>query len=94
MFAVSKLATSTRMLTRCGRMCYSSTSVLFERFTIPVPPMGESIKNGLYVLYYYDCIGTLVQWEKKPGDFVELDDIIAVIETDKVVFCEYYNSIG
>lgn len=35
-----------------------------------------------------------MQWEKKPGDFVELDDIIAVIETDKVVFYECYYSIG
>lgn len=29
-------------------------------------------------------IGTLVQWEKKIGDYVELDDVVAVIETDKV----------
>ena len=29
-------------------------------------------------------LGTLVQWEKNPGDFVELDDVVAVIETDKV----------
>ena len=26
----------------------------------------------------------MVQWEKKPGDHVELDDVVAVIETDKV----------
>ena len=46
MFAVSKMISSARIMSRCGRMCYSSTSALFERFTIPVPPMGESIKSG------------------------------------------------
>ncbi|CBK21766.2 uncharacterized protein [Blastocystis hominis] len=44
-----------------------------EKFNIVVPPMGESVKSG-----------TLVQWEKSVGDFVDLDDVVAVIETDKV----------
>lgn len=82
MFALSKIATSARCFTRC----YRPTSVLFERFTIPVPPMGESIKSGNYFATICKGIGTLVQWEKKPGDFVELDDVVAVIETDKVDF--------
>lgn len=54
-------------------MSISTTSVLMERFNILVPPMGESIKSG-----------TLVQWEKKPGDHVDIDDVVAVVETDKV----------
>jgi 2-oxoglutarate dehydrogenase E2 component (dihydrolipoamide succinyltransferase) len=38
-----------------------------------VPAMGDSITSG-----------SLVSWEKKVGDYVALDDIVAVIETDKV----------
>lgn len=30
--------------------------------------------------------GTLKQWNKKVGDYVELDEEIATIETDKVMF--------
>lgn len=25
-----------------------------------------------------------MQWEKQPGEFVDVDDIVAVVETDKV----------
>ncbi|KAK0724740.1 hypothetical protein B0H67DRAFT_480084 [Lasiosphaeris hirsuta] len=41
--------------------------------TIKVPPMAESISEG-----------TLKQWNKKIGDFVEQDEEIATIETDKI----------
>ncbi|KAK9367426.1 hypothetical protein V1509DRAFT_626607 [Lipomyces kononenkoae] len=41
--------------------------------TVPVPPMAESITEG-----------TLKQWVKKVGDFVELDEEVASIETDKI----------
>ncbi|GJQ11199.1 hypothetical protein GpartN1_g2990.t1 [Galdieria partita] len=40
---------------------------------IKVPEMGESIKEG-----------TLVSWSKSEGDFVDMDEVIAQIETDKV----------
>jgi 2-oxoglutarate dehydrogenase E2 component (dihydrolipoamide succinyltransferase) len=40
---------------------------------VQVPPMAESISEG-----------TLKQWNKKIGDFVEQDEEIATIETDKV----------
>ncbi|KAK1753452.1 Dihydrolipoyllysine-residue succinyltransferase [Echria macrotheca] len=40
---------------------------------IKVPPMAESISEG-----------TLKQWNKKVGDFVEQDEEIATIETDKI----------
>jgi biotin carboxyl carrier protein len=43
------------------------------RETVKVPQMAESITEG-----------TLKQWNKKVGDFVEADEEIAVIETDKV----------
>lgn len=41
--------------------------------TVKVPPMAESISEG-----------TLKQWNKQIGDFVEQDEEIATIETDKV----------
>lgn len=30
--------------------------------------------------------GTLIEWHKQPGDAVHQDDLLAEIETDKVVF--------
>ncbi|KAK9240785.1 hypothetical protein V1525DRAFT_393904 [Lipomyces kononenkoae] len=41
--------------------------------TVPVPPMAESITEG-----------TLKQWVKNVGDFVEQDEEVASIETDKI----------
>jgi 2-oxoglutarate dehydrogenase E2 component (dihydrolipoamide succinyltransferase) len=41
--------------------------------TVKVPEMAESISEG-----------TLKQWSKQIGDFVEQDEEIATIETDKV----------
>ena len=40
---------------------------------VKVPPMAESISEG-----------TLKQWNKKVGEFVEQDEEIATIETDKI----------
>lgn len=40
---------------------------------VKVPAMAESISEG-----------TLKQWSKQVGDFVEQDEEIATIETDKV----------
>lgn len=45
----------------------------FPDIVISVPDMGDSITEG-----------TLLSWEKYVGDSVNIDDIIAVIETDKV----------
>jgi len=42
---------------------------------IKVPVFPESVTDG-----------TLVAWKKKEGEFVERDEVIAEIETDKVVF--------
>ncbi|MDH5694391.1 MAG: dihydrolipoamide succinyltransferase, partial [Gammaproteobacteria bacterium] len=42
---------------------------------IKVPVFPESVTDG-----------TLVSWHKQPGDPVEQDDVVAEIETDKVVF--------
>lgn len=48
------------------------TSPFFAE-TVKVPQMAESISEG-----------TLKQWNKKKGDFVNADEEVAVIETDKV----------
>ncbi|KAF1318798.1 Dihydrolipoyllysine-residue succinyltransferase component of 2-oxoglutarate dehydrogenase, partial [Globisporangium splendens] len=40
---------------------------------VPVPSMGDSISEG-----------TVVEWLKKPGDFVDVDEVVVVLETDKV----------
>mgnify|MGYP001606153452 CR=1 FL=1 len=42
---------------------------------IKVPPVGESISEV-----------TLSQWLKKDGDYVEMDEIIAELESDKATF--------
>ncbi len=41
---------------------------------VKVPVLPESIKEA-----------TVALWHKKPGDYVEVDDVIVEIETDKVV---------
>ena len=46
---------------------------LFSVNTINVPNMGDSITEG-----------TLVEWTKNVGDMCQVDDVVAVIETDKV----------
>jgi pyruvate/2-oxoglutarate dehydrogenase complex dihydrolipoamide acyltransferase (E2) component len=42
-------------------------------FTVNVPSMGDSISEG-----------TIVQWTKAEGDSVAQDEVIVVLETDKV----------
>lgn len=42
-------------------------------FLLNVPSMGDSITEG-----------TIVTWQKKAGDWVNADDVIVVLETDKV----------
>ena len=40
---------------------------------VPVPSMGDSITEG-----------TVVEWTAQVGDGVAVDDVVVVIETDKV----------
>jgi 2-oxoglutarate dehydrogenase E2 component (dihydrolipoamide succinyltransferase) len=40
---------------------------------VPVPSRGDSISEG-----------TVVEWLKSPGDYVEVDEVVVVLETDKV----------
>eukprot|EP00009_Paramoeba_aestuarina_P008076 CAMPEP_0201523374 /NCGR_PEP_ID=MMETSP0161_2-20130828/19608_1 /ASSEMBLY_ACC=CAM_ASM_000251 /TAXON_ID=180227 /ORGANISM="Neoparamoeba aestuarina, Strain SoJaBio B1-5/56/2" /LENGTH=463 /DNA_ID=CAMNT_0047922475 /DNA_START=69 /DNA_END=1460 /DNA_ORIENTATION=+ len=57
----------------------SSSSPLLQRYyssndviDIEIPPLGDSVTEG-----------TVEQWLKGPGDFVEMDEIVGTIETDK-----------
>lgn len=47
----------------------------YAQTIVKVPQMAESITEG-----------TLKQWNKKVGDYVEQDEEIATIETDKVSY--------
>ena len=64
------------LVVRCSsssaRSLHSSARV-FKDALIPVPRMGDSITEG-----------TLIKFTVEPGMAVKLDDIICVIETDKV----------
>ena len=46
---------------------------LYAAETVKVPQMAESISEG-----------TLKSWLKQPGEFVNADEEVATIETDKV----------
>lgn len=51
-----------------------ATKVNYEKMDIKAPTFPESINEG-----------TVAQWHKQPGDAVRRDDLLADIETDKVV---------
>ncbi len=51
-------------------MSSSPTEVLID---VTMPQMGVSVAEG-----------TVVEWKKQPGDWVEADEIIASISTDKI----------
>ncbi|KAG7385264.1 hypothetical protein PHYBOEH_009107 [Phytophthora boehmeriae] len=50
-----------------------SFSASGEATDVPVPSMGDSISEG-----------TVVEWLKQPGDAVAEDEVVVVLETDKV----------
>ncbi|WPG98045.1 Hypothetical protein R9X50_00082900 [Acrodontium crateriforme] len=52
---------------------FSLSSIRSEEHIVKVPDMAESITEG-----------TLKQFSKQPGDYVEQDEEIATIETDKI----------
>ena len=50
---------------------HASTAAL--ALEVPVPEMGDSITEG-----------TVLEWVAGVGDYVAMDDVVVVIETDKV----------
>jgi 2-oxoglutarate dehydrogenase E2 component (dihydrolipoamide succinyltransferase) len=69
--AARSLAPRGALLTQHARLFHASPAASAE--TVKVPQMAESISEG-----------TLKQWSKKKGDFVNADEEVATIETDKV----------
>mmetsp|Transcript_1877 Transcript_1877/g.3295 ORF Transcript_1877/g.3295 Transcript_1877/m.3295 type:complete len:233 (-) Transcript_1877:49-747(-) len=56
-----------------SRFVFAYTSPLMEKVTIKVPTMGDSITEG-----------TIVEWTAAVGQAVKTDDVVALLETDKV----------
>lgn len=67
------LSKASLMVSGVSSRNFRASCALFEKITVPVPAMGEAVTSG-----------DLVEWLKQPGDRVEMDEVICVIETDKV----------
>lgn len=52
---------------------FRSSAPLHDKVTVEVPTMGDSITEG-----------TIVEWAAQVGQAVKVDDVIALVETDKV----------
>lgn len=86
-FAASSCALQQTVAAACGSQSATAVAMLVARpfqlqarafssaapVDVPVPSMGDSISEG-----------TVVEWLKSPGDFVEVDEVVVVLETDKV----------
>ncbi|GAX21930.1 hypothetical protein FisN_40Hh021 [Fistulifera solaris] len=55
------------------RRTISTTPPRFDKRSIKVPSMGDSITEG-----------TIVEWTAQVGQAVQADDVVALVETDKV----------
>jgi hypothetical protein len=53
--------------------CFHSQKSTFLRYVEVVPALGESITEG-----------SIARWMKTVGESVAIDDVIVVVETDKV----------
>lgn len=58
---------------RTRNLGFSATMPLMEKIVVKVPTMGDSITEG-----------TIVEWTAEVGQAVKADDVVALIETDKV----------
>ena len=70
---LGRLTTSTPVLPVHGARSFHAACRTCQEQLVKVPSMAESITEG-----------TLKQWLKQKGDFVEADEEVATIETDKV----------
>jgi pyruvate/2-oxoglutarate dehydrogenase complex dihydrolipoamide acyltransferase (E2) component len=52
---------------------FRATVALYKTVVQNVPPLGESITEG-----------TISKWLKKEGDHVDADEVVCIVETDKV----------
>jgi len=84
------------MLPKQSRSLFTPTIPLLEKVTIKVPTMGDSItevSSGSFPLrLWLRCLlysgnrlqGTIVEWTVSVGQAVKEDDVVALVETDKV----------
>ncbi|KWU46244.1 dihydrolipoyllysine-residue succinyltransferase component of 2-oxoglutarate dehydrogenase-like protein complex [Rhodotorula sp. JG-1b] len=70
---VGRLTTKTPVLPVNGARSFHAACRTCQEQLVKVPSMAESITEG-----------TLKQWLKQKGDFVEADEEVATIETDKI----------
>ena len=70
---LGRLTTTTPVLPVNGARSFHAACRTCQEQLVKVPSMAESITEG-----------TLKQWLKQKGDFVEADEEVATIETDKV----------
>mmetsp|Transcript_5965 Transcript_5965/g.14766 ORF Transcript_5965/g.14766 Transcript_5965/m.14766 type:complete len:291 (-) Transcript_5965:117-989(-) len=61
----------------------SPTTPMLEKVTMKVPTMGDSITEG-----------TIVEWTVEVGQMVQEEDVVALIETDKVTVDIKANTAG
>jgi biotin carboxyl carrier protein len=70
------VAQTTRAVCRSGKMSLRSfhlTSYCAAMENVPLESLGDSITTA-----------TIVEWHKKPGEAVAVDEMIATVDTDKV----------
>ncbi|KAG2525675.1 hypothetical protein JM18_003062 [Phytophthora kernoviae] len=71
--AIQNAAVRQRSFLRSQAIMSRAFSSAAAAESVPVPSMGDSISEG-----------TVVEWLKAPGDFVDTDEVVVVLETDKV----------
>jgi 2-oxoglutarate dehydrogenase E2 component (dihydrolipoamide succinyltransferase) len=69
------LAAQWRKASFCRAFQYLANYIILSMIEIKVPPVGESISEV-----------TLVKWIKKDGDWVDRDEIICELESEKATF--------
>ena len=70
---VKRIGRSQKILALDKRLFHSTPSFFMATIVKEVPSMGDSITEG-----------TLIEWSKNIGDAIEVDDVVCIVETDKV----------
>ncbi|KAH7485315.1 hypothetical protein KRP22_006467 [Phytophthora ramorum] len=73
LFQIVKGAAGAETKQEVKEVAPAAAAPIGEETTVPVPSMGDSISEG-----------TVVEWLKKAGDYVAEDEVVVVLETDKV----------
>lgn len=71
--SIMLLSITSKHFARVSCRSYVTSRTLLDKIIIAVPRMGDSITEG-----------TIVEWATQVGQPVKTDDVVALIETDKV----------